>query len=175
METPPAQAIEQSPKPHSHRSRKVLVLIGLFKLLHASLMLVLAIVALCFTRDIVTNPIRIWAEELNVGPSRRIIGDFLLNKVLRINHHVLWGVAAGAGFYAALFATEGIGLLMDKLWAEWLAVIATASLIPLELMETLHRHSWQRAVGMGTIVVNVAIVVYLARQVMARIRESKGH
>jgi len=173
METPLASALPQSPKPKSHRSRKVLIIIGLFKLVHASLMLLLAVGALWLTKTSVIEAIRTWSEDLNVGPDRKLIGGFLVNKMLGINHHTLWAVAIGAGFYSALFATEGIGLLMDKLWAEWLAVIATASLIPLEMIETMRRHSWARAVGMGTILVNVAIVVYLIHQVRVRIRESK--
>ena len=42
-------------------------------------------------------------------------------------------------FYALLFATEGIGLLMRKKWAEYFTSIATASFIPLELYVLLHR------------------------------------
>ena len=35
--------------------------------------------------------------------------------------------------YAAIFSVEGIGLWMEKRWAEWLTTIITASLIPLEV------------------------------------------
>src|ERR1700744_509745 len=42
-------------------------------------------------------------------------------------------------FYAAVFAVEGIGLWMEKRWAEWLTVVVTASLIPLEVWEMFHR------------------------------------
>ena len=41
--------------------------------------------------------------------------------------------------YGALFATEGIGLLLRKRWAEYFTVIMTASGIPIELYELLHR------------------------------------
>ncbi len=43
--------------------------------------------------------------------------------------------------YAAVFAVEGVGLWMQKRWAEWLTSIITASLIPLELWEFFHRPS----------------------------------
>ncbi len=41
--------------------------------------------------------------------------------------------------YGALFATEGVGLLLRKRWAEYFTVIMTASGIPIELYELLHR------------------------------------
>ena len=63
--------------------------------------------------------------------------------------------------YAALFAVEGIGLWMRRRWAEWLTTIITASLIPLELWELLHRPT----LGKGVVtVVNAAIVWYLIWQ-----------
>ena len=43
--------------------------------------------------------------------------------------------------YAAVFAVEGVGLWMQRRWAEWLTSIITASLIPLELWELFHRPS----------------------------------
>ena len=68
------------------------------------------------------------------------------------------GIAALA--YAALFAVEGVGLWLGKYWAEWFTVIATGSLVPLELYETLHRFGWLK---LATLSGNVAIVVYLVR------------
>ena len=62
--------------------------------------------------------------------------------------------------YAVLFAIEGIGLWMGKHWAEWFTVIATGSLIPIELYETLHRFGW---IKLAMLVGNVAIIVYLVR------------
>jgi uncharacterized membrane protein (DUF2068 family) len=62
--------------------------------------------------------------------------------------------------YAVLFGIEGIGLLMGKYWAEWFTVIATASLVPIELYETLHRFGWLK---LAALLGNVAIVVYLVR------------
>jgi uncharacterized membrane protein (DUF2068 family) len=41
--------------------------------------------------------------------------------------------------YAAVFAVEGIGLWLQRRWAEWLTVFITASLIPLELWEVIEK------------------------------------
>jgi uncharacterized membrane protein (DUF2068 family) len=62
--------------------------------------------------------------------------------------------------YAVLFAIEGIGLWMGKHWAEWFTVIATGSLIPLELYETVHHFGWLK---LATLIGNVIIIVYLVR------------
>lgn len=60
--------------------------------------------------------------------------------------------------YAAVFAVEGVGLWMQKRWAEWLTTIITASLIPLEMWEFVHRPNLGKA---AVVVANAAIVAYL--------------
>lgn len=65
--------------------------------------------------------------------------------------------------YAVLFGIEGVGLLMGKYWAEWFTVIATASLIPIELFETLRHFGWLK---FAALIGNVAIVAYLVRVAM---------
>ncbi|GGA23008.1 DUF2127 domain-containing protein [Dyella nitratireducens] len=65
--------------------------------------------------------------------------------------------------YAAIFATEGIGLWLRKHWAEWFTVIATASLIPVEAYEVFHKFNWLK---LGALIGNIAIVIYLVRIAM---------
>jgi uncharacterized membrane protein (DUF2068 family) len=60
--------------------------------------------------------------------------------------------------YAAIFATEGTGLWLRKHWAEWFTVIATGSLIPVEVYEVLLRFNW---IKLAALIANVAIVLYL--------------
>lgn len=76
--------------------------------------------------------------------------------------------------YAVLFGIEGVGLLMGKYWAEWFTVIATASLIPLELYETVHHFGW---IKFAALVGNVVIVVYLVRVALhtREMRKSAAH
>ncbi len=61
-------------------------------------------------------------------------------------------------FAAALFATEGIGLLMQKRWAEYFTSIVTASFIPLEIYEIARRPG---ALKIALLAVNAIIVIYL--------------
>ena len=75
-----------------------------------------------------------------------------------------------AGFAAITYGTlelvEGVGLWLDRLWAEYLTVIATSLLIPLELYELVNRPSVWKA---GGILVNVLIVLYLASALRRRL------
>jgi hypothetical protein len=62
--------------------------------------------------------------------------------------------------------TEGIGLWLEKRWAEWLTVIITSSLVPIEIYE-IYRHP--SPVKISVFLLNIAIVVYL----VYRIRNSQ--
>jgi len=100
-----------------------------------------------------------WLEHLSLVDSNglrwKLVGllqDFGPSKFVAIGL-----VALG---YAVLFAIEGFGLWLGKHWAEWFTVIATGSLIPLELYETLYHFGWLK---LATLVGNVAIIVYLVR------------
>ena len=68
-------------------------------------------------------------------------------------------LAALASFaYAALFIVEGIGLWMQKDWAEYLTIIATTSFIPFEVWEIVKRVT---ALRVALVISNTAIVIYL--------------
>jgi hypothetical protein len=79
-------------------------------------------------------------------------------------------LAAACFGYAALFATEGLGLWLDIRWAEWLTIVATALLIPLELYELFQRVTAVRCLAL---VVNVLVVVYLVRRVRTKAAEDE--
>jgi len=65
---------------------------------------------------------------------------------------------AGAFLYAALFVTEGVGLWLQKRWAEYLTVVATASFIPFEIFEIIRLRTLPR---FGALALNVLVVIYL--------------
>jgi uncharacterized membrane protein (DUF2068 family) len=74
--------------------------------------------------------------------------------------------------YGALELVEGTGLWLDQLWAEFLTVIATSLLLPLELYELVKKPTVLKATG---IAVNIAIVVYLAILLRRRLRREHAH
>ncbi|WP_245984351.1 DUF2127 domain-containing protein [Streptomyces tateyamensis] len=67
-------------------------------------------------------------------------------------------VAGGVLAYSLIELVEGVGLWLNKRWAEYLAVIATAAFLPLEGMELIHHVS---PVKLVTIAVNVAAVLWI--------------
>jgi uncharacterized membrane protein (DUF2068 family) len=77
-----------------------------------------------------------------------------------VNNTVLVGVSVGGFAYAILNFAEAYGLHRRLRWAEWLTVIATSLLIPFELYEVWHRFT---PIRVGVLVLNVAIVWYLAK------------
>lgn len=74
-------------------------------------------------------------------------------------------LSAAAFAYAALFLTEGLGLWMEKRWAEYLTIVATASFLPFEVYETVKKVT---ALRVAILAVNVAILVYLIWRVRHR-------
>ena len=95
-----------------------------------------------------------------MSADRSFITAFVLRVIEWIgffNHQTL--LAIGLVGYALLEGTEGIGLAMRRRWAEYLTVIATGLLIPYEVYELVNHATLFKA---GALLVNVAVVVYLA-------------
>jgi len=108
-----------------------------------------------------------WVSYLHLDPADHWI-DRPVAAALALPPRSLRAIGLGTFVFAAIFLTEGIGLLLRRHWAEYLAVIATASFLPLELYELIHRVRPTRVV---IVAANLAIVVYL----IARLRSEHGH
>ena len=76
----------------------------------------------------------------------------------------LEAVGFGCFVYAALFATEGVGLLAKRRWAEYFTLFITLSFIPLEIYEIVHHESAAKVV---TLVLNAVVAIYLVVRVMS--------
>lgn len=136
-----------------HRPDGVLTLIGAFKIVK-TLSLIAAGAGLIALSD---HGAPTLLGRLGVDPDNRYI-DALLAKLALTNAHELRELSVGSFVYAALFATEGTGLLLRRLWAEYLTIAITASFIPLEIYEMVDHGSVVKAI---VIAANVAIVIYL--------------
>jgi len=116
----------------------VLRTIALYKLVKVMLLLGVAYGELRLRDASLAAKLLSWAQARPYGLEHRIVGQLLEwfsgLSVSRI--HALRIVTLA---YAAVFAVEGIGLWMEKRWAEWLTTIITASLIPLEAWEIFLR------------------------------------
>jgi uncharacterized membrane protein (DUF2068 family) len=142
-------------KPRSHG--RGLRLIAAFKLLKGLALLALGIGALHLLHKDVEALVEHWINVFQVDPNGHYI-RLLLAKLSILDDKRLKELSVGTFFYSAIFLTEGTGLAMGKRWAEYLTIISTASLLPLEIYE-LAKHA-----GIGKVlalVINLAVVVYL--------------
>ena len=70
-------------------------------------------------------------------------------------------LAISAFAYATLMATEGVALYLRKPWARWFTIIATSSLIPIEVYEIARE---VHPIRVLVLLANVAVVVYLFKR-----------
>src|SRR5258708_29114780 len=138
-----------------------LLLIAAFKLIKAVGLLALGIGALRLLHKDVAAEIAQWLDALRVDPHNRYI-QTLIEKLGMVDDRKLKALSVGTFFYSALFLTEGVGLALRKRWAEYLTVISTASLLPVEVYEIAKRADAARII---VLLANIAIVVYLVIEI----------
>ena len=145
----------------SRSSSTVLVLIGIFKLFKALLLIVVGVGAIKFLHKDVATTVMHWTQVLRVDPDNRFVHRLLV-KIFRVTPKQLKELSVGTFFYAGLFATEGLGLLFRRRWAEYFTIVTTAGLIPLEIFELARDFTVTRLV---VLLINVLIVGYLVKRV----------
>ena len=143
------------------RTLRGLLLIGAMKLLKGLALLVTGIGVLSLLHRDAAETVRHWIEYIRVDPHDRLINHFLQN-VSGVSQHALREIAVGTLLYAAVFCTEGVGLLMGKRWAEYMTAGVTTSFLPLEAYELFVHPSLVKAV---VILINVAVVAYLLLEI----------
>jgi len=131
--------------------------IAAFKLLKGLALLALGIGALHLLHKDVATLVEHWINIFQVDPHAHYI-RLLLEKLSILDDQRLKELSIGTFIYAAIFLTEGLGLALGKRWAEYLTIVSTASLLPLEIYE-LAKHA---SIGKGlALVINLGVVAYL--------------
>ena len=74
------------------------------------------------------------AERLRFDPDGRVM-SWVLDHLDDITAHRLKQIGVATFFYAGLRVTEGVGLVLEKVWAEYLTVGVTISFLPWEVYE----------------------------------------
>ena len=162
-----------SSKSHSghQRHNRWLVLIAADKFLHALLFVIIGIGARRLLHKDVADQISILADHLHFDPESRLV-NFVLEKASLLNDPALRRIGFVAFAYAGISLAEGIGLYLERAWGEFLTLAITASFLPWEILEIIHRVTWFR---IGLLSVNVLIFIYLLRLVIDRARHrAKG-
>ena len=145
---------------HSQGDRALLV-IAVFKFVKGAVLLALAFGALSLLHKDVALEVEHWLDQLRIDPDNEFIGA-LLSKLQLVHTKELKEISALGAGYAALFLIEGTGLLFRKRWAEWLTIVATSSLMPLEVYELIKEFT---VVRLLVVLVNAAVVLFLIYRV----------
>ncbi len=147
------------------RDRYVLRLIALDRVLHFVVLSIIAVAVFLFAihkAELNTAFTRILKDLQGGlgGPVHNTDHGILpeLQRLFTIRTTNLYLVAAGAAAYAVLEGTEAVGLWLARRWAEYLTFLATVVFVPYEVWELTKSVS---ALKVLTLVINVAIVVYL--------------
>ena len=141
-----------------------LELIAVYKLLQAALLVSVAVGVLKLLHKYVADVLTNIALGLRMNPEGRLVG-FLLDKAALLDDHKLRQISLFLFLYAGLGLLEGIGLMMEKVWAEYFTSIITASFLPLEIFELMHRVTWFRVV---LLILNLAVLAYLVSHLIRR-------
>ena len=148
--------------------------IGLIKFAKAALLLATTYGLYRLRRPELVDQLHDWLYSLTDTFERRLL-ERGLNWVDSLGIDRLNNIVIVTSVYIAILLTEGTGLFMRKTWAEWLTVIASASLIPFELWHLFYGQNHNRWAVLAAFVLNVVIVIYLIRVLRAARRARMLH
>ena len=97
-------------------------------------------------------------QILHISPDHHFAQAFL-DWADTLTDAKLWAVAAAAAAYSILRFVEAYGLWYARKWAEWIALVSGSLYLPYEIYKLIHRQS---VFHIASLVINVAIVVYMA-------------
>jgi uncharacterized membrane protein (DUF2068 family) len=145
------------------RDRYVLRLIAVDRAIHVIVLTTLAVVLYTFARhdaSLHRDYVNIMGDLSGTTPGESQVRGVLgfLGRAFKYSPARLIQLGLLVTAYAALEATEMVGLWLSKRWAEYLTLVATVALIPIEVYELSLRVSVFKVI---TLVINVAIAVYL--------------
>lgn len=136
-----------------------LYVIAAFKLTGVLLLSTVGLGAMHLVDADVVATVSGWIDAIGADVKGDLVRD-LLSRLAGIPRQRFEEVGIGAFAYAAILLVQGVGLLRQQRWAEWLTVVVTASFIPLELWELVKGLSLPKV---GLLVINATIVWYLVR------------
>jgi uncharacterized membrane protein (DUF2068 family) len=161
--------LEAITDPH-RRQRSVLRAVASFEFIKGVFVMLMGICALA----LVHKDLWLIAESLlalfHINTDRRSAQMFL-DFADSITEARLWAAARIAFAYAALRFTEAYGLWRSRTWAEWIAFISGALLLPLEVRELFRGLTVLRC---GLLIGNLAVVFYMLYVILVNRRERRN-
>jgi uncharacterized membrane protein (DUF2068 family) len=168
------QMVESHAKLPAKRHDRGLLAIGLFKLGKSLLFFCIGVGVIHMLHKDLSDEVLRLAARFNFDSESRVV-SLLLEKVDLIDAHRLREIGFGTFAYSALALTEGVGLLLEKVWAEYLTLILTISFLPWELYELARRPDWFRV---GILITNLLVLAYLLwllRRKKQKMEQVGGH
>ena len=134
-----------------------LLLIGIFKLGKALLFFGVGVGAIHLLHKDLGDELLRLAVALRFDPESRIVST-LMDKADLIDSHRLKEISLATFAYSGVALTEGIGLMLQKVWAEYFTLILTVSALPWEMYEIARRPTWFRV---ALLLINILVLWYL--------------
>jgi uncharacterized membrane protein (DUF2068 family) len=150
---------------------KGLVLIAAYKFSLALFFIAIGVGAMRLLHKDIEDVFSRIASDLRFNPESRFV-NFVLDKASLLDDPMLRKIGLGAFCYAALGILEGIGLYLEKAWAEYLTLIITASFLPFEVHEVIRRLTLIRV---GLLVINILVLLYLLKLVVNVGKRNRRH
>jgi uncharacterized membrane protein (DUF2068 family) len=167
----PAPPLATEPPPPAPRRERALVLIIAYKLGKGCLWLVFAAIIVASIRAGLGHRLLGLADHLrhHSGAWSLALADLVVRAASRRG---LWTITVALLADGTMSLLEGWALLRGHWWGPWLVVLATGTPLPLEVRAFVrHPH----AVRAALVVVNLAIVIYLARKAVREREERRAH
>ena len=132
-------------------------IIAIFKFMKAAGLIAIAFGAIKLMQPATGDILARWIHALSATSEHPLIQTYLV-RLSNYSPRRIQAVGVGALLYATLFMIEGIGLWHEARWAEYLTVVASSLLVPIEVYELVQKLTVPRA---AALVVNLAAVAYL--------------
>ena len=159
--------------PAQHRHDRGLFAIALFKLAKAVVLVSAGAGVLSLLSPSTERHVREWLADFTIRQGGRIVERALeVLDVATPGKLTLVGVASIC--YGLLFAIEGAGLWLEKRWAEYLTIVATGLLLPVEMYELVKAVTPMRVLALVANVAAVAYLIYRLRSGRRRPARSTG-
>ena len=146
------------------------MLIAAFKLAQALLFIAIGVGALRLLHKDLGDLLLKLAHHLRFNPEWHFV-NFILERATIIDDKLLRRFSVALFSYAALAMVEGIGLYLEKTWAEFLTLGITASFLPWEVFEEFRRLTLVRS---GLLAINILVLLYLVKVITERGKRERG-
>jgi len=148
------------------KRNKWIVLIASYKTLQAILFALIGLGARHMLHKDVGDELAALADHLRFNPESRLV-NIVLDRASLLNDPILRRIGILAFAYSAVSYVEGIGLYFERVWAEYLTLIITASFLPWEIIEIFRR---QTVFRFSLLAANLLVFLYLLQFVINKAR-----